>query len=68
MDNEKKEDKFKWLKEHGDTITILAVFASTMLWMNGKFNEIEKDIAIIKTVLVIKKIMPNELATNEDKK
>lgn len=50
-----------WLKKHTDLVIMLSAFASAMLWMNGKFNEIEKDIAIIKTVLVMKNIMPSDL-------
>jgi hypothetical protein len=56
------------LKKHVDTLIILGAFASSVLWMNSKFNdidkqfkEIEKDIVMIKTVLIIQKIMPNEL-------
>ncbi len=51
-----------WAKKHTDLIIMLSAFASAMLWMNGKFNEIEKDIAVIKVVLVMKNIMPAEIA------
>ena len=50
-----------WLKEHGDTIAILAVFVSCFWTLNEKITSIDKDLAIIKTVLVMKNIMPNEL-------
>ena len=60
-----------WMKKHTDTVLILGGLLSAVLWMNGKFNgvdsqfsKIEKDIAIIKTVLILKGIMPTELATN----
>ena len=58
-----------WFKKHGDTIMILSTFA-LCFWnmnekMNDRFNALDKDIAIIKTVLVMKGIMPNELATKE---
>jgi len=59
--------RMEWFKKHTDLIIMLSAFASAMLWMNGKFNEIEKDIAIIKTVLVMKNIMPAELAKCHDK-
>lgn len=55
-----------WFKKHVDTIVILGAFASSILWMNGKFNELEKDITIIKTVLIIKNIMPTELAKKSE--
>jgi hypothetical protein len=53
-----------WVKKHVDTVIILAAFGSSVLWMNGKFNTLEKDMAIIKTVLIMKGIMPSELAMN----
>ena len=60
------------LKKHIDTIIILGSFASCMLWMNGKFTEIdarfakiEQELAVIKTVLILKQIMPADLALKE---
>jgi len=57
----------EWFKKHVDTVVILGAFAACVLWMNGKFNEIEKDIVIMKTVLIVKNIFPNELAKSEVK-
>ena len=57
-----------WFKKHVDTCVILAAFASSLLWMNGKFNDLEKDIVIIKTVLIMKNIMPSDLAQKGDQK
>lgn len=55
-----------WFKQHADTIVILSSFALCFWHMNEKFtdklNTIEREIAVIKTVLVMKNIMPNELA------
>lgn len=56
-----------WFKKHVDTVIILTAFASSILWMNGKFNDLEKDITIIKTVLIMKNIMPCELAVEHVK-
>lgn len=53
------------IKKHIDTLIILGAFASCMLWMNGKFNKIETDLAVMKTVLIMQKIMPAELALKE---
>lgn len=60
-----------FFKKHIDTMAILTAFASSMIWMNGKFidiehrfSNVEKELAIIKTVMVIKNIMPNELAND----
>ena len=65
----------EWFKKHVDTMAILAGLLSSVLWMNGKFtdvdkrfNELEKDITVIKTVLVMKNIMPSELAIKRDEK
>jgi hypothetical protein len=55
----------EWFKKHADTMVILGAFATSLLWMNGKFNDIEKDITIIKTVLIMKNIMPTDLACKE---
>jgi hypothetical protein len=55
------------IKKHLDTIIILTAFAGAMLWMNGKFNDLEKDIVMIKTTLILKNIMPKELAKTEEK-
>ncbi len=68
-----KEDN--WFRRHADTVTILGAFAASVLWMNGKFSDIEKDIsglktevAVVKTVLLMKNILPSELAKVEEKK
>ncbi len=58
----------EWFKKHTDTVIILTAFAASILWMNGKFNDLEKDITIIKTVLIMKNIMPVELAHVEVQK
>ena len=53
----------EWFKKHTDTVIVLSAIIASMLWMNSKFNDLEKDILVIKTVLVMKNIMPNELAS-----
>ncbi len=55
-----------WFKKHVDTVIILTAFATSLLWMNGKFNEIEKDLVIVKTVLIVKNITPTELASTQE--
>ncbi len=59
-----------WFKKHVDTVIVLGAIFSSFLWMNGRFNEvdtrftsIEKDIVMIKTVLIMKNIMPTEFAS-----
>ena len=58
-----------FFKKHVDSLVILSAIITSMLWMNGKFNDIdrkfagvEKDMAVIKTVMIMKNIMPSELA------
>lgn len=58
-----------WFKKHGDTIIIIGTFA-LCFWnmnekMNERFNTLDKDMAIVKTVLIMKGIMPTELAAKE---
>lgn len=55
----------EWFKQHADTIAILTVFIGCFLNLNEKITAMDKEIAIIKTVLIINKIMPNELACGE---
>ena len=54
-----------WFKKHADTAIVIGAIVSSMLWMNGKFNVIERDMAILKTVLVMRGIMPQELANKD---
>lgn len=62
-----KEDT-NWFKKHVDTIVVLAGILGATMWMTSKINEIEKDIAVMKAVLVMKNIMPSELAKCEKDK
>lgn len=64
-----------WFKKHTDTVIILAGILSAVVWMNSQFSDISKeindlktDMAIMKTVLIMKNIMPTELAVKEEKK
>jgi len=51
-----------WFKKHADTLVILSSFVLCFWTLNEKINQIEKDLTIIKTVLVMKNIMPTDLA------
>jgi hypothetical protein len=57
-----------WFKKHADTVVILGSFALCFWTVNEKINSLEKDVLIIKTILVTQKILPNELLANEGKK
>lgn len=66
-----KKDNWTWLKNHADAIVILGTFAMCF-WtlnekMNDRFNTVERDLAVIKTVLIMKNIMPQELCKIEPK-
>lgn len=60
----------EWVKKHTDTIIVLGGILTSVMWMNHKFNRVdekfsilEKEVAIIKTVLIIKGIMPDTMAS-----
>jgi hypothetical protein len=55
-----------WFKQHADTIVILGSFALGFSTLNEKINTLEKETAVIKTILVMKNIMPVELAISHD--
>lgn len=63
MKNQNEEKRLEWIKKHTDTVIVVSAIVGSMLWMNGKFNELEKDMAVIKAVLVMKNILPAELAS-----
>jgi hypothetical protein len=44
---------------------ILGGIVAVAIWMNVKFNRIEKDFAIMRTVLIMNKLMPTELVLNK---
>lgn len=56
----------EWFKNHSDTIVILSSFAFCFWILNEKINDIGKDVAMIKRVLVMKNMMPAELAKSKD--
>lgn len=55
------------LKKHVDTVVVLGGILGAMLWMNGKFNDVDRRLIRIETILIMKGIMPSELATHNDK-
>lgn len=62
---EDSKNKFEMFRQHVDTVIILGGVLAASMWMNGKFATLEKDMAVIKAVLVMKNIMPTELARRE---
>ncbi len=55
----------EWFRKHTDAVMVISTIFCSMIWMNGKFNDIEKDVAVIKAVLIIKGIMPHEIAVEK---
>lgn len=56
------------IQKEVDAIVILGIILGSILWMHGKFNSLEKDIVLIKTVMIMKGIMPSELAAKGEEK
>ncbi len=56
----------EWFKKHADTLVILGSFALCFWTLNEKINQIEKDIIVVKTVMVMKNIMPIEMASTKE--
>ena len=50
-----------WFRNHADTIAIISTFIVCFWSLNEKIAAIDKDVAIIKTVLIMKNIMPDQL-------
>ena len=50
--------------------SIIIIMACTcyILWINQKFHNLEKDIAVIKTVLLMRDTLPKELVKEVDEK
>ncbi len=71
-----------WLKDNGVGIAIITLLVGNFYWtdakfthveekfdkMNERFVALERDVAIIKTVMLMKNIMPPELAKKEEVK
>ena len=62
------QEKVNWFTKHVDTIIVLSTLFGGVFWMNGKFDDIEKrfdviekDLVVIKTVMIMKGIMPESL-------
>jgi hypothetical protein len=51
-----------WFKKHTDALIVLSSVVVSMLWINSQINDLKKDLIVIKTVLIMKNIMPIELA------
>ena len=59
----------EWIKKHVDTAIVLGAFLAHFYWIDGKFDKIserlsnvEKEVSLIKAVMILKNVMPAELA------
>lgn len=53
-----------WIKKHTDTVIVLGALFTGLLWINGKFNDMDRRLIKIETILFLKGIIPPELASN----
>lgn len=67
MTHKEAHQKKNWFSQHADTIAVIGSILGAIMWMNSQFNGIQKDLAVIKTVLIMKQIMPCELAKDHPK-
>lgn len=65
----------EWFRKHTDAMIVLSGIVASMLWMNSKFNDIDmkfagldKEITVMKTVMLLKNIYPQELCAKEEGK
>jgi hypothetical protein len=68
-------DAKTWINKHVDTIVILGGILTAVLWMNSNMNDLKNeisllktDVAIMKTIMILKNIMPAEMAKCSDEK
>ena len=61
-----------WFKKHADAAVVITSIVGACFWMNTRFNEVDKeisslrtDMAVMKTVLIMKEIMPSALAVKD---
>ena len=52
----------EWFRKHTDALIVLSSVVVSLLWINSQINDLKKDLIVIKTVLIMKNIMPIELA------
>lgn len=62
-----------WIKSHVDTVVVLGGILSSVIWMNGKFNDVdkqlnslEKRLVVIETVMYVKGFVSHQLAANSE--
>ena len=70
-----------WFTKHADTAAVLGSVLGAVIWINAQFGDVQtqfgvvhaeiskvkEDVAIIKTILIMKGLMPCELAEKGEK-
>lgn len=61
-----------FLKRHSDAIAVLTAIFGVFVWLNVQFSsmdrrlsELEKEIAVVKTVMIMRNIMPPDMAARD---
>jgi hypothetical protein len=61
-----------WFKKHADTLAVISIMVGGFYWMDAKIEKVndrltavEKDMGIVKAVMLMKNILPPELAQKE---
>lgn len=62
-----------WFKKHTDTVVVLSGILGSFIWMVAQLNAMNKDLgaiktdmAVVKAVLIMKNIMPPDLAVKSN--
>lgn len=55
------------IKKYVDTAIVLGGILGAMIWISGKFNDIDRRLIRIETVMIMKGIIPSELITKNEK-
>jgi hypothetical protein len=67
MYNHRENKEFMdWIKKHTDTFMLLGALFGGFLWMNGKFNDLDRRLVRIETILYVKGIISQEVAYNDN--
>jgi type IV secretory pathway VirB2 component (pilin) len=56
-----------WFKQHTDSLATISIIIACLMWMNSKLNEIQRDLTVIKTVMIMKGIANSEMFASDSK-
>jgi hypothetical protein len=57
-----------WIKKHTDTVIVLGALFGGFLWLNGKFNDLDRRLVKIETIMYIKGLVTQEFAAHKGDK